>query len=105
MSPVKTDLASDFVNAAFEGETQRVSLLLTSRVDINSRVGPGLTAWEAAKIKGHADVLDQLARRGANTNAVIPKPEAVLDWYVRQKIGPKSPGLALAVVREGNVVF
>jgi CubicO group peptidase (beta-lactamase class C family) len=64
-----------------------------------------LTAWQAAKVKGHADIMDLLAKAGADTHAGPPKAEAILDWYVKEKVGPGSPGLALAVVRDGNLVF
>jgi len=101
----RVDLANDLVNASFDGDNQKVSSLLTNGLDVNTRIGPGVTAWQAAKIKGHTDIMDQLAKRGAETNAALPKPEDILDWYVKQKIVAGSPGLALAVVRNSNLVF
>jgi len=91
--------------AAWDGDFQQVNRLLADGVDVNTRVGPGLTAWQAAQIKGHSDILEKLARHGANTNIAPPPPEAILDWYVKQKIAPGSPGLALAVIRDGGLVF
>ena len=104
-SPPRIDLARDLVNASLDGDNQKVILLLTNDIGVNARTGPGLTAWQAANIKGHADTMDILAKRGADTNAAFPKPEATLDWYVKQKIVAGSPGLALAVIRDGDLVF
>ena len=91
--------------AAFDGEPQQVDRLLADGLDVNARVGPGLTAWQAAQIKGHSDIMETLARHGANTNVTLPPLEAILDWYVKQKIAPDSPGLALAVIRDGGLIF
>jgi len=103
--PPRTDLARDLVIASLDGDNHEISLLLSNGIDVKARTGPGLTAWQAADIKGHADIMDLLAKRGSDTNVVFPKPESILDWYVKQKIAAGSPGLALAVIRDGDVVF
>jgi CubicO group peptidase (beta-lactamase class C family) len=103
--PPRADLARDLVFASLDGDNQKISLLLSNSIDVNARTGPGLTAWRAANITGHADSMDLLVKRGSDTNVVIPKPELILDWYVNQKITAESPGLALAVIRDGDVVF
>ena len=99
------DPTPSLIMAAWDGDFQQVNRLLADGVDVNTRVGPGLTAWQAAQIKGHSDILEKLARHGANTNIAPPPPEAILDWYVKQKIAPDSPGLALAVIRDGGLIF
>jgi CubicO group peptidase (beta-lactamase class C family) len=96
---------NDLIQAAFEGDSQKISRLLAEGVEVNANTGPGLTAWQAARIKGHRDIMDLLVKKGADTNAVSPNPKAVLDWYVKQKVGPGSPGVALAIVKDGESVF
>jgi len=105
VAPPRTDPLNDLIRAAFDGDIQKVCVLLTNGVEANARIGPGLSAWQAAKIKGHAEIMELLAKAGANTQVSAPKPEAVLDWYVKERVGPGSPGLALAVIRDGNLVF
>jgi len=104
LSPL-SEPVKDLIHAAFDGNSQKVSALLTNGVDANARIGPGLTAWQAAKIKGHEEILDLLTKVGAHTNAPQPKPDAILDWYVKEKLKPGSPGLALALIRDGNLIF
>ncbi len=104
-APPRADPARDLIQAAFEGNSQKVSLLLSNGVDAKGRTGAGMTAWQAAKVKGHADIMDLLAKAGADIHAAPPKAEAMLDWYVKEKVGPGSPGLALAVVRDGHLAF
>lgn len=102
---LRIDLSNELVNAALNGDQQTVSRLLTSKLDVNARVGPGLTAWQAAEIKGHSGIQNLLREHDADTNIALPNPESVLDWYIQQQIPTNSPGLALAVVRDGNPVF
>ncbi len=99
------DPVGDLVHSALGGDRQNIVALLGSGADANARTGPGLTAWQAARVKGHADILELLAKAGADTRAVPPGPEAILDWYVKEKVRPGSPGLALAVIRDGNLIF
>jgi CubicO group peptidase (beta-lactamase class C family) len=101
----RSDSVRDLILAAFAGDGQKTSVLLSNGVDANARTGPGLAAWQAAKVKGHADIMDLLAQAGANTNATLPKAEAILDWYVKEELGRGSPGLALALIRDGNLAF
>lgn len=103
--PSKMDCVKELVEASFDGDIQKISLLLTNGIDVNSSLDQGLTAWEAAKIKGRTEIMALLAKHGAKTNAPRSKAEAVLDWYVKQKVKEGSPGLALAVIRDGNMVF
>jgi CubicO group peptidase (beta-lactamase class C family) len=101
----RTNPVNDLIQGAFDGDSQKLSGLLAEGVEADATIGPGLTAWQAAKFKGHMDIMDLLAKRGADTNRVPPNPQAVLDWYVKQKVGPKSPGVALAVVKDGELVL
>lgn len=104
-APPRSDPVSELIHAAFNGDSHSVSVLLGNKVDVNARRGAGLTAWQAAKIKGHADIMAQLAKAGADTHSRPPKVDAILDWYVKEIVGAGSPGLALAVVRDGNLIF
>jgi len=105
LAPRGTDPVIALIHAAFDGDGEKISVLLTNGVNANARIDLGLTAFQAAKIKGHTGIMDLLAKAGADTHAATAKPEVILDWYVKEKVGPGSPGLALALIRDGNVVF
>ena len=93
------------VAAAFDGAEGKVLALLTNGVDANATVGTGLTAWHAAKIRGRDALAERLAQRGADAKLPFPSPEQTIDWVVSRRVPAGAPGLALAVVREGRVVF
>ena len=93
------------VAAAMNGAVDRMSLLLTNGVNITAKVGPGLTAWHAAKILGLAEATELLEKRGADVKAPFPSAGKTLDWFVAQLVPADAPGLALAVVQDGRVVF
>jgi CubicO group peptidase (beta-lactamase class C family) len=93
------------VTAAMNGATDRMSLLLTNGASATAKVGPGLTAWHAAKTRGRVEATELLEKRGANVKRPFPSPGKTLNWLVEQLVAPDAPGLALAVVQDGHVVF
>src|SRR4030095_12317063 len=87
------------------GAWDRMSLLLTNGASVTARVGPGLTAWHAAKIRGRAEATELLEKKGADVKRPFPSAGKTLDWLVAQRVPADAPGLALAVVQEDRVVF
>ncbi|MBI1841224.1 MAG: serine hydrolase [Verrucomicrobia bacterium] len=98
-------LNENLVNAAMNGAVDRMSLLLTNGGSVEARVGPGLTAWHAAKIRGQTEAAELMEKRGADAHRPFPNPGKTLDWFVTQTVPADAPGLALAVVQEGRVTF
>jgi len=98
-------LTENLVKAAMNGSVDRMSLLLTNGGSVQARVGPGLTAWHAAKIGGQTEAAELLEQRGADVHRPFPSPGKTLDWFVTQTVQPDAPGLALAVVQGGRVIF
>jgi len=101
----QTTLNGLLVSAAMNGALDRMSLLLTNGASVKAKVGPELTAWHAAKIRGHGEAAELLEKQGADVKRPFPGAGQTLDWFVTQAIPPNAPGLALAVVQDGRVVF
>lgn len=93
------------VTAALNGAVDQMSLLLTNGASVAAKVGPGLTAWHAAKIRGYAEAAELLAKHGADVKCPFPNAGKTLDWLVAQRVPADAPGLALAVVQDGRVIF
>jgi CubicO group peptidase (beta-lactamase class C family) len=93
------------VIAAMNGTVERMSLLLTNGASVTAKVGPGLTAWHAAKIRGRTEAIELLEKQGADVKRPFPGAGKTLDWLVTQRVPADAPGLALAVVQDGRVVF
>lgn len=98
-------LNEHLVTAAMNGAVDRMSLLRTNGASVKARLGPGLTAWQAAKIRGRAEAAELLEKQGADVKRPFPSAGKTLDWFVAQRVPADAPGLALAVVQDGRVVF
>jgi len=98
-------LNEQLVTAAMNGAVNRISLLLSNKVNVAAKVGPGLTAWHAAKIRGHSEAIELLEKHGADVKAPFPSAGKTLDWLIAQRVPADAPGLALAVVQDGRLAF
>jgi CubicO group peptidase (beta-lactamase class C family) len=88
------------------GEVEAIqSILDTGLVDVNSRNSLGLTALQAARLKGHAELAALLLARGASPNLPRPSPATLVDAQFRALITAKSPGLAVLVAQNGTILF
>ena len=74
-------LTESLVMATLAHDPARVSHLLTNGADVNAKTGPALTPWQAAQICGRQDIARLLTEHGARTNAHMPKPDTLTDWY------------------------
>jgi CubicO group peptidase (beta-lactamase class C family) len=101
----QTALNEQLVTAAMNGTVDRMSLLLTNGASVTARVGPGLTAWHAAKIRGRSEATELLEKEGADVKRAFPGAGKTLDWLVTQRVPAGAPGLSLAVVQDGRVIF
>ncbi len=68
-SPKDMDL--ELVDAALEGDVQKVTCLLSQGADANARDPFGLTALTRAAIEGHMGVAELLLAHGADANAAV----------------------------------
>jgi CubicO group peptidase (beta-lactamase class C family) len=98
-------LAEKLVSAAGEGDLDALELLLLHEVDVNATAGPGLTALHSAKIRGRQDVVEFLLEKGADPSIEMPAKEKLADAVFDQVIKAGSPGAALAVIKNGSIVY
>jgi len=101
----KAALNEHLVSAAMNGAVDRMSLLLTNGASVKAKVGPGLTPWHAAKIRGRTEAAELLEKQAAEVKRPFPNAGKTLDWLVTQRVAADAPGLALAVVQNSRVVF
>jgi CubicO group peptidase (beta-lactamase class C family) len=90
--------------AARTGEMDTARRLLEAGVDVNSRGFAGMTAVQVARLRGELEMVEFLAGRGADVDAPIPPPEALLEALLEEKIRSDSPGVAVLVARDGQVL-
>jgi ankyrin repeat protein len=66
----ETHACTPLMRAAENGRVEEVRALLATAVDVNARVGPGLTALMLAANEGHLEIVKALIAAGADANAM-----------------------------------
>jgi len=95
----------DHLNAASgNGNVDKINLLIEGGADINAVNENGITPLIAAKIGGRENVVQLLMKKGA-VEKNVPSAEILTDNYYHSLKGKESPGIALLVARDGNVVY
>jgi len=83
----------------------RTILTLGSGYEIDAPTRWGLTPWQVARVLGSVDSAALLAAHGADTGRPVPKPENVVDSMLSRATEGRTPGAAILVSRDGNVLF
>ena len=88
-------------------DTEAIREILDSgMVDVNRRDPSGISALQAAEIKGYSDVATFLRLHGAVDDTPAPPDSArLLDAEIRRMIDATAPGLTILVGRKGRVLF
>jgi CubicO group peptidase (beta-lactamase class C family) len=97
--------AEKFVFAAWDGNIEKIKLLLANGVKINTKIKPGLTAWHCAKIRRRNDITEYLLTKGAKQNIKMPAKEKIVDMIFNQNIAKNSPGAAVAIIKDGSIIY
>lgn len=100
-----TAQAEKLVSSAEQGDLKTIELLLSNGVDVNAKVGPGLTALHVAKIKGREDVAKLLLEKGADPSIEMPAKEEIVDMFFNRVIKADSSGASLAVIKDGSIIY
>jgi CubicO group peptidase (beta-lactamase class C family) len=79
--------------------------LLNEGLNINSRIKPGLSVYQACMLRGDTELARFLAERGAVTNAPMPARDALVDALFSRVITNNGPGAAVLVARNEKVLF
>jgi len=101
----KTSLADKVVNAAELGDLDKFKMLLDYGVDINIKGVNGLTPYQAAQIKGRADIQQFLLEKGADTSVAMPTARELTDNQFNHFFNNKTSGAAVLVARNGEILY
>ena len=111
---VGEDQADRLIKAVVNSDTKSVEMLLELGLDVNSQNKAGLTAYQAARLRGDIGMAQLLAGHGAVTNAPMPSPDKLVDALFTQRAeylasntfkNGHLPGLAIGVAVNGKTVF
>jgi CubicO group peptidase (beta-lactamase class C family) len=97
--------ARKLIAAARSGDLDAAKLLLERGVDINSRSEAGLTAVQAAKVRGLKEMVELLISKGADAKAPVPPPDKLVDALFNSLIKIDSPGATVLVAKDGKILF
>src|SRR5580765_5009807 len=98
--------AEKLINALLSGVgKEEIEKLLNEGLNINSRIKPGLTVYQAAVLRGDLEVASFLAEHGAITNAPMPPRDTLVDALFSRVITNNGAGAAVLVAQNGKVLF
>ncbi|HEY6456840.1 MAG TPA: serine hydrolase [Steroidobacteraceae bacterium] len=95
--------------AVYEADPDRLSHLLDLGVDINTKDSLGLSAYQAARLRGSPLLLKLLARRGALRSAALPASAVLTDRFFGQLVARggygRFPGAAVLIAQNGRILL
>ena len=98
-------LAEKLVFASWDGDLDRIKLLLSKGVDIDTKTKSGVTALHCAELRGQSDIIEFLLETGANSDIAMPAKGEIVDMLFDRDIQKDSPGAAVAIVEDGSIVY
>lgn len=99
------DLTKKLVRAAVAGQLDGIKKLHADGADLDAANEQGLTAYQAAKIRGYEHVAEWLKEKGADAERSFEDPAAYVDSLVKELSSQDQPGVAVLVSRGGKVLF
>lgn len=104
--PMKdADLTEPFVSAAGDGRIESVTALIGHGIDIDAKNEAGLTALNAAKLKGWTDVAGLLAAHGADDAVPMPSAEEYFEALIGGSLGNGTPAVVALAAMDGEIVY
>ncbi|MES2892303.1 MAG: serine hydrolase [Bacteroidota bacterium] len=99
----KASLSKLLVQAARDGNVDKINMLLAGGADINA-AQDGLTPIAAAKISGRDELVKILMTKGA-TDQPVPAAGSIVDATYNMLKEKKAPGIAILVARDKEVLY
>jgi CubicO group peptidase (beta-lactamase class C family) len=97
--------ADRLVAVAGEGNLAATTSLVDKGFDLNGRTREGLTPYQAARLWGHADVVNYLSKQGADSKAAPPAPALLVDSLIVRRFSKDGAGVAVLVARDGKILY
>jgi CubicO group peptidase (beta-lactamase class C family) len=97
--------ANKLIGAVLTSDAGTIEKLLAQGLDVNAQAKPGLTAYQAARLRGDSELMRLLASRGAVTNAPMPPTDKLIDALFTRVFTNGAPGAAVLVAQNGAVLF
>jgi len=92
------------VFSAWDGNLHRVKELLSDGIDINSKVGYGLTVLHCAKLRGNKTLCEWLIENGADPNIKMPERNQIADMIFKKDAVSTDPGGALVINQDNTLI-
>ena len=100
----KAALSKRLVAAAAGGKVDDINLLLNAGAGLNARDEAGLSAVNAARLRGREEIVQLLLQKGA-ADEPLPAPELLIDGLYKSLEGKPHPGIAVLISRDGNIIY
>ncbi len=92
------------VFSAWEGDLNRVKELVSQGIDINVKVGYGLTTLHCAILRGNKPMYEWLVENGADPNIKMPERNLIADMIFKKDAVSTEPGGALVIIQDNTLI-
>jgi CubicO group peptidase (beta-lactamase class C family) len=92
------------VFSAWDGNLYRVKELVSDGVDINAKVGYGLTTLHCAMLRGNKTLHEWLIENGADPNIKMPERNQIADMIFKKDAVSTDPGGALVIIQDNTLI-
>lgn len=99
------DVAERFVRAGADGDIDLLTQLLDAGVEVDVANRAGLTALQAARLRGYEETTRFLSGKGADNRRSMPLAGRLIDAMFAEIVKGDSPGAAVLVAQDGQVLF
>lgn len=103
--PSAEEVTKKLVRAAASGQLDSIKQLHADGADLDAANKQGLTAYQAAKIRGYEHVAEWLKEEEADTERSFEDPAVYVDSLLGDLSKTDEPGVAVLVARGGKVQF
>lgn len=91
--------------AARNNDLELARTLVAAGAKVDALAPSGLTAIQAARLRGHKEMVDWLAGQGADAKAPLPPPEKLVESLMASIVTSNSPGAAVLIAKDGKILF
>ncbi|MFT7589963.1 MAG: hypothetical protein ACI959_002184, partial [Limisphaerales bacterium] len=104
-NPLNGELGEYLIDACMRGNLEQIEKLIEFGSDVNTKVGPGITAYHVAQWKGYAQISVLLKNANADTTATRPSAAEIADYMMADLLSENDPAYGIIISKDGQIIY